>query len=121
RMNPDELERHIMDGSRAARIRIEEVLAAAPNHPVELVGGLYQTNATGDLFLLNPQGHIRVGQIGLMAFEVRIPVNMKNVGLQVPYEALTAAWLAPSGHIMIMLNVRVVWNGTDMTLIPDNA
>jgi hypothetical protein len=121
-MNPDEVERHIMDGSRAAKIRIEEVVAASPNGLVELVGGMFGWGMVpGEPYRVEPDSPIQVGSIGLMAFEIRIPIDMKNIALQIPYEALKAAWLGPSGHIMLMLDVRVVWNGRNLTLIPYEA
>jgi hypothetical protein len=121
-MNPGELEKHIMNASRAARIRIEEVVASSTNRLVELVGGMFGWGIVpGDAYRVEPDSPIQVGMLGPMAFEIRVPMNMKNIALQVPYEAVRAAWLGPGGHIMLMLDVRVVWNGKDLTLIPYEA
>jgi hypothetical protein len=117
-MNPNELERHIMNGSRAAKIRIEEIVANAPAQPVELVGGLFEADIRGNRVAIAPDSPVRIGHVGDMAFELRIPMRMKVRNLQVPYEALNAAWLAPDGCIMIMLNVRAVSTDLGMTLIP---
>jgi hypothetical protein len=117
-MNPDEMERHIMDGSRATRLRIEEVATVAKSKTVELVGGLFAANPLGQYFALTPDGAMTVGPVGPMAFEIRIPIGIQKPHLQVPYEAVTSAWVSPFGSIMVMLNVRVVWNGKDLTLLP---
>jgi hypothetical protein len=118
-MNPDELERHIMDGSRAARIRIAEVVAASTNRLVELVGGVFARNP--DLYRVDLDTPIQMGALGPRAFEISVSINMKSFNLQVPYEVLRAAWLGPSGQTMLMLDVRTVWNSKDVTLIPYEA
>lgn len=121
-MNPDELERHIMNGSRAAKIRIDEVVAAVSrNSPLELVGGVFAASTTRNFFAVSPDGPITLGPIGPMAFEIRIPFGPRTPSLQVPYEAVKAAWVAPGGRIMLMLNMRVVWNGEVLTLLPYEA
>jgi hypothetical protein len=121
-MNPDELERHIMNGSRATRLRIEDVIASTRDRRVELVGGVFGSGSSArDFYELTPDGAVALGPVGHMAFEVRIPIGTATPCLQVPYEAVNAAWVSLEGRIIIMLNVRVVWTGRELTLLPYDA
>jgi hypothetical protein len=123
-MNPDELERHIMNGSRAARLRIEEVVAGRKHPLVEIVGGVFvpAANQYGSSFhAVTPDGTPQLGAVNPMAFEIRIPFGMGTPCVQVPYEAVRAAWAGPAGQVVFMLSERVVWNGKDLTLLPYEA
>jgi hypothetical protein len=122
-MNPNEMERHIMNGARATKLRIEEVVAATKSKTVELVGGVFGMSGGGpsDFYPLRPDGTLAVGLVDPMAFEIRIPIGNRAPTIQVPYEAVRAAWVAPNSSIMVMLDARVVWDGTSLTLLPYGA
>jgi Putative DNA-binding domain len=120
-MNPDELERHIMDGSRAAKIRIEEVLKTASRKEVNLMGGYYQQPGIAETTSVAIREPVQLGGIGDMAFELRIPFRDHIYGLQVPFEVLRSAWVAVDGGVSIMLTVRVVWMDQSFTLLPYDA
>jgi len=111
-----------MNGSRAARIRIEEILANAQSLPVELVGGLFELDVVGNLHAIAPNGPTQIGHVAETAFELRISIRQTVRSLEIPYEALVSAWQSSDGKIMVMLNVRAILTifGT-MTLIPFSA
>jgi hypothetical protein len=120
-MNPDELERHIMNGSRAAKLRVEETISGRKQSPVELVGGVFYF-FQGQIAARDSEGTILFGDVGSEAFELKIPVGTDVPTLHVPYEAVEAAWVSSSGTIMLMLNKRVVWRGRkEITLLPYSA
>jgi hypothetical protein len=120
-MNPDELERHIMNGSRAAKIRIGEVAGGTKTAQVELIGGWYSDTAYPAPPRRQPHGLIQLGQIGDRTFELRIPLGPRVHGVEIPYEVVRAAWIGVGGQINIMLTVRVVNIGASFTLLPFEA
>ena len=117
-LNPDELERHIMNGSRATRLAFDEAAAAARNEDVILVGGVMQSTRRlnrGDDWYPVKCDPIRVHLRDQMSFQLSIPVDGQH-GLQllsVPYELIRACWVDVSGRLNVFLHVRTIWESPD--------
>ncbi len=111
-LNPGELERHIMNGSRAARLSFEEVMSEAKSRrveDVELVGGVQRLAGRAIGPLVN--GPVRIGMIRPTTFDLMIPITGAGVvALTVPFGLLREVWLDASSLIHVMLHVAVHWN-----------
>lgn len=119
-MNPDEMERHMMNGTRATRLRMEEVIRLAANRQIELAGGYFNQPPGGVPHEIGT-GPVELGLVGDMAFEMRISYEGYVRTVEVPYEVVRSVWLGSTGRIQLMLSVRVLHRQQEFMLIPYNA
>jgi hypothetical protein len=134
-MNPDDVERHIMNGSRAARIALEQAAQQAGkngygNALVHLVDGLWREMGAG-------HKHQRIGRPGpevaaknfrADSFDLKVTWNDRSWETSVPYGVVKEAWLAPEAmpntakKVGLLLDVLVVVpNDQHPTLILERA
>lgn len=108
-MNPDEAERHIMDGSRASKLALEAAMRATPKREVEIAGGLWMESlANIPPQRWNPQGLPTLSHLSEYWFEVHI-LNYGNlVRVIIPYGVIEEAWVGVSGAINLLLKVRII-------------
>jgi hypothetical protein len=127
-MNPDDVERHIMNGSRAARIALEQAAqkAGKDGHgdaTVHLVDGLRRETAG--------QPHQRMGRPGPKvtaknfradSFDLKVTTSSeRSWETSVPYGVVTEAWLTPPAlpnippRVGLLLDVIVVIPQDDNT------
>ncbi len=116
-MNPDDVERHLMDGSRAARLEFARVRGQIrAERDIELVPGVYEWDRHKGVFQPNfPR--VFVYRVGEHQFELVFPDD-GNRCVAVPYAVLRAAWLTADQRMGIMLSVRLVRNSSDFRLEP---
>ncbi len=109
-MNPDEAERHIMDGSRAAKLALVTAKEHAKSDRVEIVGGLGSraTVFTRSDQRWNPPGPITFGQIGEYWFELKVPNKNGLCPVTIPYGLVEEAWVGVFGAVTLLLRVRVI-------------
>lgn len=121
-MNPDEAERQLMDGSRAAKLAIIAAKEQARSDRVEIAGGLWwrRTKYDESAAPWNPSGPIAFGQIGEYWFELKVPYKSLLLRLTVPYGLVGEAWVGASGAVTLMLRVRIIRQEEDnvITLEP---
>jgi hypothetical protein len=121
-MNPDEAERHLMDGSRAAKLAIITAKEQAKPDRVEITGGLWwrRTNLDTSAERWNPNGPITFGEIREYWFELKVPTKRSLRPVTIPYELVEAAWVGASGAVTLMLKVRMIRQDQDdsITLEP---
>lgn len=121
-MNPDEAERHLMDGSRAAKLAIIAAKEQAGSDRVEIAGGLWwrRTKYDESAAPWNSSGPIAFGQIGEYWFELKVPYKSLLLRLTVPYGLVGEAWVGASGAVTLMLRVRIIRQEEDnvITLEP---
>lgn len=119
-MNPDETERHLMDGSRAGKLAL--LATKERSDRVEIAGGvwlrqtLYDTSAQR----WNPTGPITFGQIGEYWFELCVPNQRWLPRVTIPYGLIEEVWVGTSGAVTLMLKVRIIMQERDkiVTLEP---
>jgi len=101
-MNPDDVERHIMNGSRAARIALQQAAELADKNgygdaQVHLVDGLWREMGAG-------HAHQRIGRPGPAvaaknfredSFDLKVSWNESSWETSVPYGVVKEAWLTP--------------------------
>lgn len=104
-MNPDEAERHLMDGSRAAKLAFNEVIEHAPSKQVEIAGGTWRRHSSSPHILdpWNPSGSISIGEMKEHWFELYILNHeQKSYSVTVPYSLIREAWLGSSGVVTLL-------------------
>lgn len=121
-MNPDEAERHIMDGSRAAKLALITAKERARSDRVEIAGGLWWRRTKYDKSAApwNPNGPIAFGQIGEYWFELKVPYKGLLLCVTLPYGLVGEAWVGASGAVTLMLRFRIIRQEEDnvITLEP---
>lgn len=122
-MNPDEVERHLMDGSRAAKLALMAAKERTTSERIEVASGLWlrYRNTTGLDQRWNPPGPITIGQTGEYWFELLVPnEKRKPCSVTVPYGLIREAWVSASGIVTLLLTVRIVvpHDGEELTLEP---
>jgi hypothetical protein len=120
-MNPDEAERHLMDGSRAAKLAlIAAIEHSTPASRIKLAGGLWQEYAgsPGRPQQGNPPGPITFGQMGEYWFELRMQHKQKTCSVTIPYGLIKEAWVDISGTVILLLAVRMIMRHDELTLEP---
>jgi len=112
-LNPDELERLRMNGSRAAKISLDDAFSKAANPEVDLVGGVFTYNTNRGRWETAPiNGFIGLGSRRDDAFELRIPLSGSSgiPTLTVPYGLLRECWVNASNQISMLLHSHVTWD-----------
>lgn len=121
-MNPDEAERHTMDGSRAAKLAVVTAKEQAESNKVEIVGGLWRRSGSHintPAQRWNPGGPITLGQIGEYWFELGVPTDKGGpFWVTIPYGLVKEAWVGASGVVTLLLSVRVIMADTKLILEP---
>lgn len=125
-MNPDELERHIMDGSRATKLAFEHALQEARTTEIRVAGG-YWTRVGNppntELQPWYPDAPVNVGPLGAQSFELRFGrIGGAERSLILPFGIVEQAWLGADGRVHVILSVRVVLvnQGYELTAEPYN-
>lgn len=111
-MNPDELEAHIMNGSRAAKLAFDLAFATAPQKQVQIAGGCWQrppspSNGAQDQRLRSAQ--IVVGLVTDRWFELKFSIGENTLPLNLPYGVINEAWVGADECLNLLLDVRVVY------------
>jgi len=129
-MNPDEVERHLMDGSRATKLALIAAKAQSISDHIEVVGGLWRSNFMTirplgepshwpDHLRWNPPGPITIGQMEEYWFELHMTNDEGHpCAVTIPYGLIKEAWVGASGVVTLMLTVRIVMRGVTPTLEP---
>jgi hypothetical protein len=115
-MNPDEVERHLMDGSRAAKLALIAAIDRARDKQVEIAGGLWLAEAS---HVPKPLSHVKPITFGRMEdywFELRIELTgLKNqpevFSVTIPYSLIKETWINSDGSVTLLLAVRIVARG----------
>jgi len=118
-MNPDEMERHLMDGSRAAKLAFLAAKTQATCDHVDIVGGLwirYETSRERDQ-RWKPPNPITIGQIEEYWFELCL-LDRQLCSVTIPYGLIKESWVGASGAVTLLLAVRIIQQGQSLTLEP---
>jgi hypothetical protein len=123
-MNPDEMERHMMNGSRAARLAFIEACAGAPTgKSVTILGGLWEYRSNN----LHHRQAVFEGTLSEQAigdcFEVTgslaLSSEVRRLSVKVPFDLLRSVWIESDGKIAVLLAVRLLLvDGRHLTLEP---
>lgn len=121
-MNPDEVERHLMNGSRAARLAVQEVMANADcKQPVELVPPIstivYRGDGTVPVSLSIAEGLRPIlTECGERELQLTVYSNERNQGLRIPYGLVREAWVTVDHRPGICLGVRLLKREDDIIM-----
>ena len=121
RMNPNEVERHLMNGSRAAKLALIEAKEHTTSERVEVVGGVWPEYPSSPERPVrwNPQEPITIGQMEEYWFELRVP-NEQGMprALTIPYSLIKEAWASASGVLMLLFTIQIIMHDDKVTLKP---
>ena len=114
-MNPDELQRHLMDTGRRGMLALRRLHARLGCDAVSLMSGVFEAPMTKH----NPSTRLRRLSwpvcLGLMhddEFELRIPnLSAGMPTVTVPYGLIRQVWTTADGKVGILLDARIVFYG----------
>jgi len=111
-LNPDELERHIMNGSRATKLAFDLALNRAPGTEIRIAGG-YWTRVGNppntELRPWYPEAPVNIGQVSDQWFELEFGrIGGGNRSLILPLGVVEHAWVGADERIYLILSIRVV-------------
>jgi schlafen family protein len=113
-MNPDEVERHIMNGSRATKLAFDAAWTQASVKEVYLVGGYWRRGegfiASQGFLRVNLDAPVTVGRVDHQWFELLIPTpsNTQTQSLNLPFGLVEQVWVGSDRRVHLLLSVRVV-------------
>lgn len=113
-MNPDEVERHLVNSTRSAKLGLEQAKAEAHSSDVVVAGGVWirhRGNAHTDRWL--PES-IRLGELKEQWFQLRVG----SYSAHVPYGVLREAWVGADGRLNLLLSVKLMLEKDNFTLEP---
>ena len=123
-MNPDEMEQHMMNGSRAAKLAFTEARSVAKEqNQVEVLGGVW-CYRSGNLHHAQPTNFVgSVCSTQDAWFELSGSVAYTNppvtCNITIPFDLLRSVWVGSDGKLTMLLSVRLLFNGNgDLTLEP---
>lgn len=110
-LNPDELERLRMNGSRAAKIAFDEARQEAERRrgfvAVDLVGGIVKDRPEGlRLPLLRS---ITISNVDDDTFGLCIPIHGKDSLIRIPYGLLRECWVDVENRLAMILDLPIVF------------
>ena len=109
-LNPDEVERHMMNGSRAAQIALSSAREQAKMNNVTVVGGVRRrSGAQVETFL--PQS-VQLGQVTEDWFLLNVAAEFSThiQVVAIPFGLLREAWCGVDSRMNVMLDVHLVWD-----------
>lgn len=108
-MNPDEVERHLMNGSRATKLAFDAAWTRASVKEVYLVNGYWERGSGVKAFLpVRPNPSATVGSMNDEWFELRILYQSSTKSLNLPFGLVEQAWVGSDGRLHLFLSVRVL-------------
>ncbi len=118
-MNPDEVERHLMDGSRAVRLALQDAVAAVGGErPVLLVPAVYEVRVSHGRERLMPTdlGVRLVFGAPWRHVELHVGTTLVNI----PLALIRAVWTTPDHMIGLCLCVRLLRapSGREVQVLP---
>ncbi len=110
-MNPDEAERHLMDGSRGAKLALiaaTHEISGADTLEVQLAGRLWQR--IGNTSQRAPENvELTLSKVGQETFHLKI--DPPGTAVALPYGLIREAWVS-AGTIQLLLNVKLFQDGS---------
>ncbi len=120
-MNPGEVERHLMDGSRAAKLALIAAKEQATSEQIEIADGIWKQSA-GKLKAAywHPSNlPITISQMREYWFELHTTLPpFDGVSVTIPYSLIKETWVNASGRVVLMLTVRIVERNEALVLEP---
>lgn len=123
-MNPDDVEKHIMNGSRATKLAFDHALVKAPTREVRVAGGYSQRVGIPPTTRLQPwypDLPVKVGEVGEQWFVLELGmIAGSNRFLVLPFGVIEEAWVGADERVHVILSVRVVlvYKGNELTVEP---
>jgi hypothetical protein len=123
-MNPDELERHVMNGSRATKLAFELALNQAQRREIRVAGGYWTRVGNPPDTLLRPwypDAPVNIAQVGDQWFDLQFGrIGGADRSLILPFGVVEHAWVGADGLVNVILSVRVVLVnlGYELTIEP---
>ena len=108
-MNPDGVERHIMNGSRATKLAFDNALTQASVKEVNLVGGYWERGSGIKAFNpVRPNPTATVGRVCDQWFELVTRNQSSTESLNLPFGLIDQVWVGSDGRIHLLLSLRIL-------------
>ncbi|MBL6749282.1 MAG: hypothetical protein ISP90_02120, partial [Nevskia sp.] len=115
-MNPDEAERHIMNGSRSARLALNQAAQAATSRDgyggsqVELLDSLRQQQLPGHQHQRAGSSSTTLSIVAIRddSFDLRVIQGNYHGQVSIPFGVVRDSWLTPKSKVGLLLDVLVV-------------
>jgi hypothetical protein len=126
RMNPDEMERHMMNASRAARLAFTEAKVSASSGLADVHGGVWaygpsQVNPR----ILQTSFRGTVTAVEESWFQFKGKVDGQSIGgwggecvVNIPFDLLRSVWVDHEANLALLLSVRLVLANSELILEP---
>jgi hypothetical protein len=119
-MNPDEMEIHLMNGSRAARLALCALVERSKTKEAVVTDGLWVQHGLPPSY---PQrwrsaGPIQFGVMGDDSFALRVPAEAHNFVIEIPYGVVLQAWCDGAERINLLMSIRLMLNGSLLEIEP---
>jgi hypothetical protein len=120
-MNPDEMEQHMMNGSRAARLAFRDARSTSKGKDVEVMGGVWEYRShVLRQFQTSFIGSLSSEQDGWFDLEGSVsPSNPpQRCAVTIPFDLVRAVWVGREGRLTMMLSARLLFGDGRFTLEP---
>ena len=121
RMNPDEMERHMMNGSRAARIALLDARKVASRKDcITLMGGVWQLMHGGRL--RHVQGTFQADITDDSHedwFRILGRGHLTPYPINIPFDVVRSIWVDTDGAVVALLSVRLMLGEDGKSLVLD--
>ena len=121
-MNPDEVEKHMVNGSRAAKLTFDLALSKVSTKQVRITGGYWQREAntsTGAQDQRWSPKEVTVGIVGEQEFELQFSVATNTLVLNLPYGVIKEVWVGADRCLNLLLELRIVyWENHQLIVEP---
>jgi hypothetical protein len=109
-MNPDEVERHLMNASRATRLAVQDVMDQAKNTPAELVPAIAALghDGNGPVLMLADYARPVLNRCGNRSVSLVVYYETTNKCIEIPYGVIRDAWVTTDGRPGLCLSVRLM-------------
>lgn len=110
-MNPDEMERHLMNSSRAAYLKLQSLMERCPSGEASIADGHWIQHGVEPPERWNPVGPVKLQLTDSESFLLTVPSNNGLHAVPGPYEVIEGVWLGVDGKINILLTKRLLFRG----------
>jgi hypothetical protein len=119
-MNPDEMERHLMDGSRAGKLALLQAHDRSKTENVRVAGDLWMRQGRGNIAERWRSKAIRLGRVEEHYFELLVNNGKgKDLPVIIPFDALRSAWPSPNAvNLLLEMRIVLVSDGNEVILEP---
>ncbi len=117
-MNPDEMERHLMNGSRAAYLKVQDVVARSDANGANVTDGFWIQHGSERPERTSSTRPIEIDVADEDVLVLAVHTNDNTLSVQVPYGLVEEIWRGSDGKVNLLLKRRLVLRVNMIHLFP---